>query len=251
MQEIHQFPHFDFLACTGANVSQIKEDQVLLNNAINPAFALSDLVSITAGGNQNSAFSSVVRWCVYGRILGFCDEALSSASATVQNDVDGPIHDLFQTINNVVVPNHARVVVLAYPRVWSATSNTCPTDSWFLSEVPMATRLQINDLIDAMNVKLQVQARQAGFIWVDTNDAWDEHRLCDNTPSPWFQYLLAPKEATALLEVDPTTVEDDDDRLGDFYNHGVFHPTAEGHQVLMQGFEAGAGCLGHTLAGST
>jgi hypothetical protein len=255
VNETHSFADFEFLACSGANINNVTDDQVYLNESPDPAFANADLVSVTVGGDQNHAFFTVVALCVYAIRFGLCDAALASASYTINNDVYGPIATLFQKIETTAAPN-ARVVVLAYPRIWSATGNTCQDDSehvHILQKVPMENRQAMDTLIDEMNTKLEQRAQTAGFVFVDTNDAWDGHRLCDNTTSPWFQYDILPLpwaeaegiDLNEVLSIESEILKWLQKWLKSLPNLAVFHPTVEGHQVLAQGVEAGAGCLGH------
>ena len=80
------------------------------------------------------------------------------------------------------------------------------------------------------STKLELASQKAGFIFVETDGLFAGHRLCDDTVDPYFQYL--PFDPTDMAE---EMLFD----AGEFVNPGVFHPTADGQGIFLEGLRAG------------
>ena len=215
LQSVHNFPSFNFLACSGANTTDCDANQVH-----SPAFGYPDLVTITIGGDNNQAFLGLIVNCVYQRDAAgqYCQYAIANAQQTVAG-LDAYLRTLFRDIMSTNPVPRRRVAVVGYPKLWSSTNaNSCQAP--VLANVPIADRQAMNDLADGVNGVLRRVAAEMGwgFVFVDTDGAFEGKRLCDAVNVPLFQYDFA----TAL--------------------YGVFHPTEEGQKVLATSVDRAIGC---------
>lgn len=213
LQNAHNFPSFQFNACSGANTTDCD-----LNQVKDSSYGQPDLVTITIGGDNNQAFLGLIVNCVYQRDDTYCQYAIQNAQYTVST-LDSYIKTLFRDILYTRFVWNRKVAVVGYPKLWSS-ANTTDCQHPVLSNVPYADRVAMNQLADAVNgvLKKAVQDVGFGFTFVDADASYEGHRLCDADPTPYFQYDFA----TAI--------------------YGVFHPTEVGQQLLAKAVEKAIGC---------
>ena len=96
-----------FAACSGAKTTDV------LNSQIASVTSDTAIVTITIGGND-AGFSSVVTSCV---TMG-CGSAITNARNFINNTLPGQLSNLYSQIRSRA-PS-ARVVVLGYPRLFTA-----------------------------------------------------------------------------------------------------------------------------------
>jgi hypothetical protein len=213
MQQAHNFPSFQFLACSSANTTDCDVNQVK-----SPDFGRPDLVTITIGGDNNQAFLGLIISCVYQRDDAMCQYAIQNAQNTIST-IDTEFNALFTDILTTSPSLRRRLVVLGYPKFWSTTNGTTCQHP-VLSNVPPSDRQAMNDLADSVNTVLKKAAGRFGPLatYADADPLFEGSRFCDNTPTPYFQYDFT----TEIF--------------------GVFHPTEVGQQMLFQAVDKAAGC---------
>ena len=205
--------NFQFLACSGADTTTCLANQVPLipNNT--------DLITITIGGNNNDAFATVVKDCVYTITGHDCDDALKNGADTIAN-IAAPMATLYKAIRTAAPA--ARVVVLGYVQFWPAIDNEDNCQSHFLKNPDATQKTTMNTLVANMNLALKgVVSSFPGFSFVDVSPYFEGNRLCDAVETPWIQYELID-----LVDRDVGHLQ-----KRALYNEGIFHPTLEGQNV--------------------
>jgi len=162
-----------FAACSGATT-----DDVLLTQAsrLNGA---TRLVTITIGGND-VGFGDVFSACVQGGPAG-CDAAISSAQQSIRTALPGDLDAVYAKIR--LRAPRARVIVLGYPRLFSAAG---------CQAIPQAQVSRLNRTASLLRDAVRRRVRAAGrrFSFRDAIPAFDSHGICAR--NAWINGLLSP-----------------------------------------------------------
>ena len=102
----------------------------------------------------------------------------------------------------------------------------------------------MNNLVDHINNILEHVAAAHHFTFVSVDAGFNGHRFCDSGPA-WFQSNILPFVDENMIAADGRLTEDAIERNPelDFYNHGLFHPTAQGQMVYTRALEHTLGCI--------
>ncbi|MFF4651444.1 SGNH/GDSL hydrolase family protein [Streptomyces sp. NPDC001380] len=160
---------FSFTACTGATTQTVQSGQ------LGPLNSGTDLVTITAGGND-AGFADVVTACRTSSDAD-CFGKLDNAESIIRNTLPGRLDSLYGAIRSRAP--YARVVVLSYPQLYE-------TGSCF-GGIALNRRQRIDDVGLIMNSTLRDRAQAAGFTFADVDGRFAGHRLCSGT-----QWLNGP-----------------------------------------------------------
>jgi lysophospholipase L1-like esterase len=162
-----------FAACAGATT-----DDVLLTQAsrLNEA---TRLVTITIGGND-VGFGDVFSACLQGGSAA-CGAAIGSAQRSIRTALPGDLDAVYTRIRTRAPA--ARVIVLGYPRLFSAAG--CQT-------IPRAQVARLNRTATLLRDTVRGQVKAAGkrFSFRDAIPAFAGHGICARTP--WINGLLSP-----------------------------------------------------------
>ena len=122
--QAHNPNSFQFNACSGAQVPGIIGAQI---DAEKSDFKSPDLVTISAGGNDDAAFYDVARYCVYAiNPIDYksCDDAIAKANNTF-NGIQPVLEGLYtEALNHNPGPSFRTVAVLNYPVFYAAPSKS-------------------------------------------------------------------------------------------------------------------------------
>ena len=170
-----------FAACSGATTSTVISGQLGSLNAG------TGLVTITIGGND-AGFSSVMTNCALYYFT--CGSAISSANSFIQTKLPALLRTTYADIR-ADAPN-AHVVVIGYPRLFTATGTTC--GQGFLTSGNEKSLNNTADLLDSA-IQTAVSGAGSGFSFVDPRTAFASHELCSS--SAWLRgiELLATYES--------------------------------------------------------
>ena len=229
----HQPRNFTFLACGGDDTEQCAEVQI-------PNIPSStDLVTINIGGNNGRAFSDVVTKCVYLRTkrFSFCTRALMNAQNVTAN-IDSALVNLFSQLK-AAAPG-ARVVVFGYVQFWPSKNKPDQCQSKTLKNPDSDQKAFMNSLVRTINQKLEQAATANNFIFIDVDNFFEGHRLCD-LGEPYIQWN---SWATSGIGHDLSDADEDgvDDPRTELWNHGFFHPFEIGQDQYRIALEKALGC---------
>lgn len=232
---------FSFPACTGADTAgasaQIGADGAVVTDEPLPRigydFGHPDLVSISVGGNTGRMFGTTIEKCV----LALFDYAWDSADyahpceVAWYNDyvtlygLGDSLPTLFEKARttNLKLGQEREVYVLGYARFYTTDKGHehCPKDHVLPTPTLDGIALEINAIVGTLNGVLRKAAQEAGVMFVDVDEVFEGHRICDR--HCWFQ----------------TRYEDGED---------IFHPTKDGYQAMMLAFEKAV--LGSPVGGA-
>ncbi|MEU5659822.1 SGNH/GDSL hydrolase family protein [Streptomyces sp. NPDC047737] len=158
---------FSFVACGGAKIPDVLDDQV---SALDED---TTLVSLSIGGND-SGFASTMLSCQYST-QSACERALATAGQYVVNELPGELDSLYATVR--AEAPRADVVVIGYPHLYKE-GGLC------LGGLSSAKRTAINKGSDLLNETIAARAAAAGFAFADGRPAFDGHEIC--TGDAWI-----------------------------------------------------------------
>ena len=176
----------DFVACAGATTLTVVSGGQL--EALN---SQTDLVTISAGGNDTGWSTAVVACLLYDDQT--CKRASDAVTARITALLPGLLDQLYTQVAGAA-PN-ADVVVTGYPRLFS------PEYGAYLG-ASVAEQQTLNEGADLLNATLARAAATHGFQFVDVTKRFLGHGV--NAPDAWILGLLDP---------------------------GAFHPNAEGYET--------------------
>ncbi|HET9143842.1 SGNH/GDSL hydrolase family protein [Actinophytocola sp.] len=156
---------FTFAACSGADTGDV------LNGQLGALSAATTLVTISIGGND-IGFADIVTTCTFGS-NSTCVNRVNEARAQAQSVLPGRLDAVYTAIRDRAPA--ARVIVLGYPRLFTAGS--C---FWFSTTKRNALNTAANELSDV----IAGRAGAAGFTYEDARDNFAGHEVC--TSSPWI-----------------------------------------------------------------
>jgi hypothetical protein len=206
-------------ACSGATTDALFKGSNGEPNQLDHLTKDTTLVTLTMGGND-AHFAEVLKTCLgqdvvnaYG-IPVTCSElwnhsvsqAISKLAMPKPNTKGTLLYD-YSEIKKNVSPD-ARILVLGYPRFFPKGGSGFP---WLCNGVHGGDQRWINQKLHDLDVAIQNAALAAGVEYVDTENAFDGHELCNGKGS---------ESAVNQLNFNPLHL---------VYN---FHPNALGHQLL-------------------
>lgn len=161
----HGAASFAFVACSGAETADV------LNNQVGALGAGTTLATISIGGND-AGFADVMITCTTGSDSA-CVNRVNQARTFAQTTLPGRLDNVYRTMRGRA-PS-ARVVVLGYPRVFSASF------CWWFSTTK---RNAVNNAANELSSIIAGRAAAAGFTYEDVRDNLAGHEVC--TGSEWI-----------------------------------------------------------------
>lgn len=211
LNKILQPTNFQFQACSGADTAHIDQLQVKPDS-----FGKPDLVTITAGGDDESSFVKILLACILQGRKKKCDSALAHGQETVKG-LTAKLVPLYKEILANQGKSNRTLVVLGYVQLYDRDGDEkhCPkggVDFTWPSTGKGGYRDQINKMVLAWNDAIQKAVLQVpGAVYADVDAPWEGHRFCDSKGGePWMQH-----------------------RLGLGTGGIVCHPNFEGHGVYI------------------
>jgi lysophospholipase L1-like esterase len=173
----------NFQACSGATTTDV------INNQVGALSTTTNLVTVTAGGND-AGFTSLLVTCTLTNCVSSINSTITSVNSTL-----APKLDAMDTQIHNRAPN-ATVIVLGYPHLFSGTCFSAFGIS--SAEVTAA-----NNLANAIDTVTKTEAAKYGFTYKSAITQFTNHGVCGS--SAWLNGLNLGS-------------------VGDSY-----HPTATGH----------------------
>jgi lysophospholipase L1-like esterase len=155
----------NFAACSGATTADV------LNSQISAVNASTTLVTVSIGGND-AGFSDVVVTCTLGSDSD-CVNRVNQSRAFAQTTLPGRLDAVYAAIKARAPA--ARVIVLGYPRLFTASSCW-----WFSTTKRNAVNGAANELSDLTAARVDA----AGLVYEDVRDNFAGHEVC--TSSAWI-----------------------------------------------------------------
>jgi lysophospholipase L1-like esterase len=161
-------------ACAGWTAAMVPL-QVEVASAAGRLDAETDLVTITAGGND-VGFQGILEACLKPSLLDDCKRAVKAGEATARTAVLTALTNAYAAIR-AKAPN-ATIVALGYPNLFSPEFG----DQTYITDE--AARV-FNKGTDTLNKVIRKAARQVpGTVYVDVTDEFDGHGI--GSPDSWI-----------------------------------------------------------------
>ncbi len=157
-----------FQACSGATTTEVNSKQL---GTLSSSTAL---VTITIGGND-AGFSNVILNCALYYFT--CGSAISEANSFIANKLPALLDTTYNDIRAKATTAH--VVVLGYPRLFTAEGKTCNVN--FLTS---SNEKKLNETGDKLDGVISARAAAHGFTFVDARSAFSSHEVCSS--SEWL-----------------------------------------------------------------
>jgi lysophospholipase L1-like esterase len=157
-----------FQACGGATTTEVNSKQL---GTLSSSTAL---VTITIGGND-AGFSNVIVNCALYYFT--CGSAISEANSFIANKLPALLDTTYSDIRSKATAAH--VVVLGYPRLFTAEGKTCNVN--FLTS---SNEKKLNETGDKLDGVISARAAAHGFTFVDPRSAFSSHEVCSS--SEWL-----------------------------------------------------------------
>jgi lysophospholipase L1-like esterase len=165
-----------FQACSGAKTTNVNSSQL---GTLSSATAL---VTITIGGND-AGFSNVILNCALYYFT--CGSAINEANSYIANKLPGVLDTIYNNIRAKATT--AKVVVLGYPRLFTAEGKTCNVN--FLTS---SNEKKLNETGDKLDAAIKARAAAHSFTYVDPRAAFSPHEVCSS--SEWLNGQSNPIE---------------------------------------------------------
>jgi lysophospholipase L1-like esterase len=157
-----------FQACSGATTANVNSSQ------LGTLSSSTSLVTITIGGND-AGFSNVILNCALYYFT--CGSAISEANTFIKNTLPGLLDTTYNNIRSKASTAH--VVVLGYPRLFTAEGKTCNVN--FLTS---SNEKKLNETGNLLDTTIKARAEAHGFTFVDPRSAFSSHEVCSS--SEWL-----------------------------------------------------------------
>lgn len=168
--------NFQYLACTGADTSDVTKNQIG-----SPYFGNPDLVTVQVGGDDYETFYNVLFNCTAFPDQQKCNDTLTTANSQLPQIVKN-VNATLSAINARVKPATPTKALVGYVQFFGSDySSLCTSFA-----VPTTVKQAINALVVKANQNLAVIAKQQGFLFVNADDAYAGHRWCDSSQEPWW-----------------------------------------------------------------
>lgn len=165
----HPGTSLTFVACSGAKTSDVLATQV---QAVTKS---TTLVTMTIGGND-IGFAELAYECT----LADCAAALDSTRANLEATLGGALDQVYRTVK-ARAADGAKIIVLGYPRVFSASSCVGALG------ISSAERTKANALADALDAVIAAHASKDRVTYESAIPAFARHAVC--SPTPWLNGL--------------------------------------------------------------
>jgi lysophospholipase L1-like esterase len=165
-----------FQACSGAKTTDVNSKQL---GTLSSSTAL---VTITIGGND-AGFSNVILNCALYYFT--CGSAINEANSYIANKLPGVLDTTYNNIRGKATTAH--VVVLGYPRLFTAEGKTCNVN--FLTS---SNEKKLNETGDKLDTVIKARAEAHSFTYVDPRSAFSPHEVCSS--SEWLNGQSNPLE---------------------------------------------------------
>jgi lysophospholipase L1-like esterase len=157
-----------FQACSGATTTEVNSKQL---GTLSSSTAL---VTITIGGND-AGFSNVILNCALYYFT--CGSAISEANSFIANKLPALLDTTYNDIRAKATTAH--VVVLGYPRLFTAEGKTCNVNL-----LTSGNEKKLNETGDKLDGVISARAAAHGFTFVDPRSAFSSHEVCSS--SEWL-----------------------------------------------------------------
>ncbi|MHB8242696.1 MAG: SGNH/GDSL hydrolase family protein [Solirubrobacteraceae bacterium] len=157
-----------FQACSGAVTTDVNSKQ------LGTLSSSTSLVTITIGGND-AGFSNVILNCALYYFT--CGSAISEANSFIKNKLPALLDTTYNDIRGKATTAH--VVVLGYPRLFTAEGKTCNVN--FLTS---SNEKKLNETGDLLDTTIKARAEAHKFTFVDPRSAFSSHEVCSS--SEWL-----------------------------------------------------------------
>ena len=165
-----------FQACSGAKTTDVNSNQLgTLSSSTN-------LVTITIGGND-AGFSNVIINCALYYFT--CGGAIKEANEFIEKKLPALLDTTYNDIRARATTAH--VVVLGYPRLFTAEGTTCNAN--FLTS---SNEKKLNETGDKLDAAIKARVAAHGFTFVDPRNAFLPHEVCSS--SEWLNGQSLPLE---------------------------------------------------------
>ena len=189
-----ELDYFNFPACDEANSTYSLSDQIESGSSLQSLptvlwdFAQPDLVSISASAlSHYDVFRAMVEACVEPQINRYWDDAMKAGCNAAFEAASSEIFHAHQTwepmLRHALMFNRGpnsqvrEVYVLGQPQIYSLTEDHCPGKG--MPTPNRAVKRDFNQLIREFNKELKTAADKAGVVYVDVDDKFKFHRICD------------------------------------------------------------------------
>jgi lysophospholipase L1-like esterase len=173
-----------------------------------------EVVTLSIGGND-VGFSDIVKKCIvpfnkFSSASQNCYQTYEDRLELV-NTVNSTFDSLYKTYLAAKGDSHnRRVYVIGYPQVVSPTADSCALNLRMSAQ----DRQFAAELVAYLDSVIERAADKAGVQYVDTQDAFDGHKLCDDTKNVAVNGLTEGNDAALII------------------GNESYHPNALGHQLL-------------------
>lgn len=166
-----------YLACGGSNGRSVLLHQV-------PLIGHSDVITITAGGNEVHFFD-VLNACVYHWLpLATCEKEIREARALIQSQsLINQIDAVIARSSKCMHPD-ALLLVTGYARFFNEQTDLCDHITFSrtrpLDHLTKDKRRALNQLVSMLNDVIRASAKLHGAKYVDMDAIFEGHRFCEN-----------------------------------------------------------------------
>ena len=233
-----EHPNFRHLACGGASIPSVLHTQV-------PWIGSSDIVTLTAGGNE-ADFFAVLNECVHQwHPKSSCEAQCQKSRAAIESSsfIDAYSKMIKGTMN--CMREDARLLVTGYATFFNQETRYCDNVTFSKTDpdqkLTRELRSALNDLVRRLNDVIRASAEVFGAEYVNMDAAFRGHRFCEDgveEPSQrsgtWFFNLKYPNE-DALTPTSNRVQQGLFDPFKDFIDlTKTFHPTSQGHTGIKE-----------------
>ncbi|HSX05284.1 MAG TPA: SGNH/GDSL hydrolase family protein [Candidatus Saccharimonadales bacterium] len=167
-------------------------------------------------GGDDIGFADIVKQCVANSGGGTCYDTYEDRAELV-NEINATYTKLVDTYTTLREQSGgARLYVVGYPQVAKVGGDCGLNVHLNAGEVAFAAQL-----ISYLDTVVERAAATAGVFYVDTQQAFDGHRLCEGGQSAMNGFTVGGDAGTAILG-----------HTVNFIGAESYHPTVLGHQLL-------------------
>ncbi|MEJ0072881.1 MAG: SGNH/GDSL hydrolase family protein [Candidatus Saccharibacteria bacterium] len=171
---------------------------------------------LLSAGGDDVGFADIVKSCVANEGGGTCYDNYEDR-AELLGEIDDTYAKLVNTYTTLRQQSGgARLYVVGYPQI-AKPGGACGLNV-HLNEEEVEFSAQLIDYLDSV---VRQAAQTAGVFYVDTQQAFDGHRLCESGDSAMNGFTVGHDAGITLLG-----------RYITFIGTESYHPTALGHQLL-------------------
>lgn len=171
------------------------------------------IITMSIGGND-VGFSSILKKCILS--IGDCYSTYEESYRLVSsiNNAYDPLLDTYKKVKESSAPD-TKIYIVGYPQIAQANGNCAINVHFNNNEILFGQQL-----IKHLNMVIKTAAEHAGVFYVDVENAFDGHKLCE----------IKAKDAA----VHGLIVSNDIERVKNLALSATesYHPTALGHELL-------------------